>query len=635
MCGIAGLIGADASREPVERMVTALRHRGPDDCGVEVVELAASRVALGSTRLAIIDLSQGGHMPMRDGPTGNLIVYNGEAYNFRELRSALQALGEEFVSRTDTEAVLKAYARWGPACVTRLRGMFAFAIWDAEKRELFLARDRLGEKPLYYRAGAAFAFASEVRALLASGLVERRVDGAALDVHLFNGFLVSPLTLVRGVFSLLPGHWMRVSSTGQVLETRRYWCLPPIEAPAAPVEEVLEQARACLVDAVRLRLVSDVPLGAFLSGGVDSATLVALMARLGSENHTFSITFEEPTYDESVHSRRAADALGTRHHEVRLRRADFMGWLPDALAAIDQPTFDGLNTYSVARAAKEHGLTVALSGTGADEIFGGYPFFRTVPWLARLAPFTRLAPTRLAAWLQRMDWPPAGIAKTLELLSFAAGCATRSAATAAAYQTAQLLHPIWVRRRLRAEASASEVSWFGLPPAFVDALRADCEGAGPLERVSRLALRLFLGERCLRDADSMSMGVSLEVRTAFTDHVFLESILRIAATRRCSGAPDKPLEWRLAEPLLGAQIPRRRKQGFIFPFELWLRQADMARTMREAFHDDQLVLSVGLCPNALRQWAERFSDAHRPLPWSRLWALYVLLNWCRLHRVSL
>ena len=269
--------------------------------------------------------------------------------------------------------------------------MFAFAIWDSTRGELVRARDRLGEKPLYSYAHperALFVFASEVRALLASGLVPRLLDHSALSVYLHNGFVVSPWTLVRGVRSLLPGHWMRIDTQGRVVGQGRYWRLP--SARSGGTEGVqshahIEALREVLAEATAQRLVSDVPLGAFLSGGLDSSSIVAIMTRFSNSVRTFSVGFPEPDYDESTYAQWVSSRFRTEHRAVTITAEEFGHWLPDGLAAMDQPTFDGLNTYCVARTARASGLTVALSGLGGDELFGGYPHFQQVPAIARVA----------------------------------------------------------------------------------------------------------------------------------------------------------------------------------------------------------------------------------------------------------
>jgi asparagine synthase (glutamine-hydrolysing) len=642
MCGIAGVMSSRPGAGAEAGMIAALSHRGPDDQGVVSLEAGGRWVSLGSTRLAIIDLSPAGHMPMQDPSSGNWIAYNGEVYNFRELREQLESYGETFSSGTDTEVILKGYRRWREDVVGRLRGMFAFAIWNQASQELFLARDRLGEKPLYYHASPAgtFVFASEVRALLGSGLIDRRLDEDAAAGFLGSGFMTSPLTTVRGVRSLLPAHWMRVSREGRVLERVQYW--RPV-APSPPCGEDGEGLLGeTLAEAVRMRLVSDVPIGAFLSGGLDSSILVALMARAGPRVRTFSVTFDEADYDESVYSSWVAKRFGTEHSEVRLRAADFTGWLSAALDAMDQPTFDGINTYCVARAAKATGLTVALSGLGADEIFGGYPFFRTVPWLRRLAwlagslPYSvrRSLDARLvcrglrvaAPWKLAEAWGEPGHGQTGNV-----------PAMLAAYQATQLLFPRWVRERLLSPGPNHDGTGhaFGLPEEFLAFLQSDADAGGADNAVSLLALRLFLGERCLRDTDTMSMAVSLEVRAAFTDHPFLQEALGVPAERRCQGAPHKPFLRSLFRQHLGADYPSRKKQGFRLPLDTWLRSGRILGLIQDALSNRRLLSEVGLDTGAVSGLLAAYRRGRPRIPWSRLWALYVFVRWCEKNRVSL
>jgi asparagine synthase (glutamine-hydrolysing) len=633
MCGIAAVIGGGQAGAGVASMVEALRHRGPDDSGSR--QPPGTEVVLGCARLAIIDLSPAGHMPMEDPATGNVIAYNGEVYNFLELRRDFERDGEAFLSGTDTEVLLRAYAKWGPDFVVRLRGMFAFALWDAGRREILLARDRLGEKPLYYRPGPPFVAASEIRALLASGLVERRLDPVALDSYLVNGFVVSPHTILKGVRSLLPGHLLTVGEHGRVLGERRYWQLPvPASGDSRPDVAAL---RSELARSVGERLISDVPLGAFLSGGLDSTTVVGLMAAAGGEVRTFSITFDDPVYDESEHSRRAAARFGTRHTEVRLTRPQFEANVDEGVAALDQPSFDGLNTYFVSRAARESGLTVALSGTGADELFGGYPFFSQVKHLAaarRLATGASNLTGSAAAWLARRVRRVSGAGKLLDLFDAPVPSGME---TVAAYQVSQTLFPRWSRDRLVTDevGAAAATNWRGLPEPFLAALQQEVAGCGSVDATSRVALRLFLGERCLRDADATSMAVSLEVRAPFVDHAFVEAALAVPAPDRCAGVPDKPFEWDLAAPILGKGHTRRRKQGFIFPFERWLRDEGRARALSAVLVSPDRVEAAGLRPDGVRDVLAPFFAGSTSVPWSRPWSLFVLLQWCERHRVHL
>ncbi|HZF67021.1 MAG TPA: asparagine synthase (glutamine-hydrolyzing) [Gemmatirosa sp.] len=650
MCGIGGLIGprvAELDAAAVERLIGAQRHRGPDDEGIERIPTRAGVCCLASRRLAILDLSPAGHMPMADRGTGNVVVYNGEVYNFRALREDLERSGARFLSGTDTEVVLRAYARDGAACLERLQGMFALAIWDEARQELLLARDRAGEKPLYYVAQPGlFAFASEVRALLASGVVDPCLDPDAIAVFLANGFAISPQTLVRGVRSLLPGHWMRVAADGRVIESGAYW-LPPAPDPAlcdpAALEEHLVRGGELLEEAVTMRLVSDVPLGVFLSGGLDSTCIAAIARRAGGDLRTVSVAFAEKGFDESGSSRGVAAALGTRHTELPLTNAAFWSWMPDVLAGLDQPSFDGANSYCVSRAAKEAGLTVALSGIGADELFGGYPFFRVVPLLDRLA---RADGGRAGRWARPhvRAWAGDGAAlshltgawKVVDLLTHDLRDGKRTDVIDT-YQSAQTLFPSWARRALRAGAgvgaSVAGDAAFGVPPDRRASLQADVEELDVPGATSLLAWRLFLGERCLRDTDAMSMAVSLEVRAPFTDHRLVEHVLRIPGPLRCAGAPEKRLAWRMMRPYVDGVLPFRRKQGFIFPLRLWLRSPAGVAALEDVFLDERLLHNIGLDAAAVAALWRCFLSAPRSVPWSRVWAVFVFADWCRRYGV--
>ncbi len=376
MCSISGIVSvADWTREAVQRMNAAQSHRGPDDCGVVRIKALEGEVVLGNTRLAIIDTSPAGHQPMNDPETGNWITYNGETYNFKELRREIGS--GPWLSNTDTEVVLRAYSKWGVDAFRRMRGMFALAIWDHAQQQLLLARDPLGIKPLYYFvAKDRLLFASELRALLASGLTPRRLSTAGVDSYLANGSVESPLTIIEGIRQLLPGHYLQVKADSGIEVTEVEFAeRRSVHAPSDR-DEAVARLRSELEETVRLHLVSDVPLGVFLSGGMDSSALVALMSRMDQRPKTFSVVFDENTFTEAPFSRAIAERFNTEHSEIRLSEQRLIQLLPDAIAAIDQPTMDGINTFVVSRAVKNAGITVALSGLGGDELFAGYPSFR-------------------------------------------------------------------------------------------------------------------------------------------------------------------------------------------------------------------------------------------------------------------
>jgi asparagine synthase (glutamine-hydrolysing) len=643
MCGIAGIIAPFGSFRPetLSRMVRAISHRGPDDCGFEQLQGSGSDIWLGNTRLAILDLSPAGHQPMTDPESGNWIVYNGEVYNYREIREDLEGRGVYFQSGTDTEVLLKAYGEFGPDCVERFRGMFAFAIWDSRKQELFLCRDRAGEKPLYYCSPqpGVFLFASEIRAILASGLAARRLDPASVEIFLTNGFSVSPKTMVVGIQSMMPGHWFRVGPDATILERKCYWSLAKSKHPSNGHGMLSLMGRE-LSDSVRMRLISDVPLGAFLSGGLDSSTICALMKREESDVRTFSVSFQETDFDESKYSRWVARHFQTQHTEVVLGKADFFDVLPAALAGMDQPTFDGLNTFCVAQAARKSGLKVALSGAGSDELFGGYPFFGWVSRLAKTRPLVSLLPgpwsrSLSELFLKNSNHGLSGIMKAAQLLEERKGSADHY--LIAAYQTTQTLFPSWVRRKLllgRQPGNSQDIE-LGLPQEFLLSLRSEIQGEDPVSSISKIAYRLFLGERCLRDIDTMSMAVSLEVRAPFVDHVFVNSALDFPGKLRCRGVPDKPVLQRIVRPLLGDDYPWRRKQGFTFPFRYWLRDLPRWDYFHEVTKDEHLFEDVGLDIRPAQQLFDSFFQNRSGVPWSRIWAIVVLLAWCKQHRMSL
>src|SRR6266478_1789021 len=411
MCGICGVIGferTDQAEAVTRRMMEALWHRGPDEDGL----LVAPCVALGMRRLSIIDLS-GGRQPVFNEAGNVAVVYNGEIYNYRQLRGTLEGRGHVFGTHSDTEVIVHAYEEWGEECLRELRGMFAFALWDARvsgtsgdgarHARIFLARDRLGIKPLYYSsANGAFLFASEVRALMASGWIAPRVAADSLEAYLLFGSVAEPSTLVEGVFSLPPGHSITLQANAPPADLRpkRYWdfsaaALQIDSARPKNFKEAAKQLRSLLEETVRDHLIADVPLGVFLSSGLDSTALVALASRCQSDLRTFTVVFPEQRFSQSKISRETAKHFKTNHQEVRLAPDQVLAQLDDAVNALDQPTMDGLNTYFVSRAAHLAGLKVALSGLGGDDIFGGYSTFTAVPKAAFVAGLGRWVPRPL------------------------------------------------------------------------------------------------------------------------------------------------------------------------------------------------------------------------------------------------
>jgi asparagine synthase (glutamine-hydrolysing) len=626
MCGILGLVGKrSADLDRALRLGTrALAHRGPDDEGVEVLTLSSDPqrcVGLGSRRLAIQDLSPAGHMPMLDPPTGNWVVFNGEIYNFKHIRHELEKLGHRFCSHGDTEVLLKAYGEWREQSLSRLAGMFAFALWEERKERLFLSRDRLGLKPLYYYASPdSFLFGSEIRALLATGLVPRRLDMAGIASYLAFGAVQDPLTVIEGVRSLPPGHtlvWEKNHS-----EIRPYWSLPEVAARPPETDdpgEAVAAVRELLQRAVSERLISDVPIGAFLSGGLDSSSVVAMATEVSPEPiDTFSIVFGDKEFSEASYSNRVAREFGCRHHQIQLTETQLREQIPDALSSMDQPTVDGVNSYVISRATKAAGITVALSGLGGDEVFAGYSTFHSVP---RMMSFQRyagwLAPVGrgLSSFLDRN--------KTNRFSKMLALAGNHYYGNQPYFLSRALFLPRTLRRLLPQQSADNDNlmntwSWEEL----VEQVRA----LDPVNRVSLLEASTYMANTLLRDTDCMSMANALEVRIPFLDHRLWEYVLPLAGRLKLDSRLPKPLLVGAAGQRLPEEVYLRRKMGFTLPFERWMRNGLKAGLERELLYpapNGHLPLDTG---QVARVWKAFLAGE---TSWSRPWALFALKQWVR------
>lgn len=644
MCGIAGAVGRVDPEvvAAVERATAAQAHRGPDQDGLWTSLPRADRgrgVVFGHRRLSILDLSEAGRQPMVDAESGVVIAFNGEVYNFDELGRELRALGVELRSTSDTEVILKAYARWGEAVIGRLRGMFALALFDPRDETVLLARDRLGIKPLYLaeRDGSVL-FASELRGLLASGRVERRLDRAGLMRFLWHGFVPGPGTLIEGVRLMPAGTTTRIGLDGTLREPRRYWRIPSAAAPSSADDEEASVRRVgeALEDAVRMRLVADVPLGVFLSGGVDSSAVAALAQRAADAPvTTFNIRFEEGRYDESPYARQVADALGTAHREVTLTEGDFTAHLDDALRSIDQPTFDAINTYFVSRAVKEAGLTVALAGTGGDELFGGYASFVDLPRARRVAERLRGVPEpilgRLARVATRLKTGRASEVPPQTRWGKLADALGTGGDLLALYQVSYGLFTRELSRGLALRPDDG-VEW-GLDPSAAAELRALIAGEPELHAISQLELSSFIGERLLRDTDAASMAVSLEVRVPLLDHVVVETVARLPEPARFAPLRKKALLKKLVSKELDPSIFDRPKAGFELPLAVWCKKG-LGPELSDTFRDVVHAYRLGLDGEAVGRLWRAFEKGGPGIYWSRVWALFVLMRWCREHGVT-
>ncbi|HXM68269.1 MAG TPA: asparagine synthase (glutamine-hydrolyzing) [Candidatus Acidoferrum sp.] len=630
MCGIVGAVGSpdQVQEESLLQGLAALEHRGPDDSGWQVIRESGpqpSLIFLGNRRLAILDLSPAGHQPMQDRETGNWIVYNGEIYNFREVRSELGSCGVAFHSHSDTEVILKAYSKWGTQCLDRFRGMFAFAIWDARTRVLFLARDRFGEKPLYYfHRDGLFLFSSEVRSLLQTGLIARQIDEVGLMQFLRYGSVSNPDTLIKGIHSLPPAHFALLRE-GE-LTLRKYWDLNSAERDlAAPGEvrhigpETIAELRTQLEDAILLRTVSDVPVGVFLSGGIDSSALVALLSSRHSSLSTFSVVFNESDYSEAEYSRSISTRFGTDHHEIEISSREVMMSLPHIVGAMDQPTVDGVNTYIISRETRRMGLKVALSGLGADEIFAGYETFTAVPRMERVAWYASTVNPALRRKLAA--WTSLATLKRGPRMEKMAALIAGDRGIPHPYALARTLFMPRLLRQLSlaGDGRSAESAMRPLADIAKSAARFD-----PFNRNSYFELRHYMTNTLLRDSDFMSMAHGLELRVPFIDHKLVEFLFRIpGALKLKSGAP----KWLLTEALQGAlpqQAVQRPKRGFTFPFDLWLKK-EMRHDIEDSLLDSTASLIDGVDRKfVVKVWKDFLAGR---TTWSRPWSLYVLKQW--------
>ncbi|HEY6477728.1 MAG TPA: asparagine synthase (glutamine-hydrolyzing) [Polyangia bacterium] len=636
MCGIAGAAGFidDKSVAAVRQMSDAEAHRGPDDQGQWTSGTAEGfGVSLAHRRLAIVDLTPAGAQPMRNPATGDILTFNGEIYNFKLLRQELTARGARFVSNSDTEVILHAYAAWGIEAFRRFRGIFAFALWDARQRVLHLCRDPMGVKPLYWTVqGRTLYFASELRALLTVG-VERRLYPPAVATFLWHGYVVGPRTIIEGIELLPAACHATVSGDELTPVATEYWTLPQ----ATPGTSTPESVTDALRETIRMQLVSDVPLGVCLSGGVDSTVITTLAAETAdTELRTFTLGFDERELDESNNALVVAEALGTKHASLRLAESDFKRQLPAALESIDQPTFDGVNTYFLSRAMREAGMTVALAGTGGDELFGGYKSFVDLPRAARvgrwLEPFSRMLTGFTGAATQgALDL---GIVPPQTRWGKLADVVACQGDFVDLYQAEYGLFS----RALFARLSRPLALTGQVASGLTVEQRARYEEVGGYERslhaISSLELTSFIRERLVRDMDAASMAVSLELRVPFLDHAFIEAVAGLDTAERFEPLGKKALLRRATEARIDPATLERPKSGFVLPMDAWCRRA-MRQRIDDMYNDEALCARVGIDGRTAVALWRSFLAGGPGLYWSRVWAVFVLLDWCSRHRVSL
>lgn len=624
MCGIAGFIDfRDASNARVEEeraqiledMCRVITHRGPDDLGL----MLRPGVALGMRRLSIIDLASG-HQPISNEDGAVTIVFNGEIYNYRELQTLLQSRGHRFATNSDTETIVHAYEEFGASCLNHLRGMFAFAVWDDREKRLFIARDRVGKKPLYYsvtRSGT-LVFGSELKSLLEHPDVTRDINPQALDAYFSLGYVPDPISIFENIEKLPPGHHLTFSNGRLAVE--RYWDFSyESNGNGHSASDYLDELRALLDEAVKLRLVSDVPLGAFLSGGIDSSTVVALMTRhMDQPVKTFSIGFNEDSYSELKYARLTAKKLGTEHHEF-LVTPDICDVVDQLTWHFDEPFADSsaIPTYVVSKLAREH-VTVVLTGDGGDELFAGYSRYITerqrkkfdfVPRIVRegvMDPLSRRLPH--GAWgrnyLHNVSLDP--IARYLDNVSVFTSLNKSS------------LYTSDFSDQLR---DMSQLN------SYFRELSGNVKTDAKLDSLLYIDSKTYLPGDILTKVDRMSMAVSLEARVPLLDHKLIEFVTRIPASMKMAGLETKHLFKRAVADLVPAEVLNRPKQGFGVPIQQWINQ-QLRERIRDTLNDPR-TLQRGY---VARSHVEILLDEHergRRDHAMALWALLMLELWHR------
>lgn len=621
MCGITGVIrfkDGFSGWGMAEQMTQALQHRGPDAGGF----FDDGSVSLGHRRLSIIDLSPAANQPMSDHSNRYYIVFNGEIYNFREIKALIPEY--PFRTHTDTEAILAAYGKWGPDCLSYIAGMFAFAIWDAQRQELFIARDRLGVKPLYYyKSEEGLLFASEIRALLASGIVDKKLNLGAVSEFLQYQSVSQPHTVISGIQSLSAGSYMLITKYRQ--ETVKYWNITgkrqdfDLGDPLNVKQEIYRRLR----QSVERRMISDVPLGAFLSGGIDSSAVVGLMASVSAEPvNTFTVGFNEKEYDESEYAKVVARKFNTKHHYLNLDPTTFIDQLAPALNAMDTPSGDGINSYVVSKAIRETGIKVALSGVGGDELFAGYPIFRQYLKLKKWekawkigSPFRSLASallikkgsTRIDRYRQILKSPDLTIGNIYPIFR-------------------QILSPGML-------TDCTNLPISGSSHVISEMLKSKQIEIGEFPLLSQVSIAEYLAytrNTLLTDMDQMSMAVSLEVREPFFDHDLIEFVLNVPDDQKFPEYPKRLLVESL-NGLLPNEVVHRKKQGFVFPWNIWMKKELFSFCDR---HIQSICQREFIKRDSLLLYWKRFLQNDASIRWMEIWLFVILEYWLQKNEIK-
>lgn len=622
MCGIAGIYGLK-DRIDRENLVSSMNkqmaHRGPDNSSIFSDEL----VTLGHRRLSIIDTVDSSNQPMNSNCGNFTIVFNGEIYNYQELKK--QLTGYSFKTNSDTEVLLAGYKKWGKSILQKLNGMFAFAIWDQTEKSLLIARDRLGIKPLYYVSKEnSFAFASEISPLIKLPFVSKELNRDSLVDYMRYFTVHAPDTILKDVSVLMPGTYMLISENETQIE--KYWDVRKDFSRKGynlSIEETQREVNSLLSESVKRRLVSDVPFGAFLSGGIDSSLVVGLMSEHSSNVNTFNISFQEKEFSEAKYAKIVADKFATNHTEIELTPNHLLEIIPDALEAQDFPSLDGFNTYLVSKVTKEAGVTMALSGLGGDELFAGYDVFKRLStikdnfWISSFPSALRVLPTSFLKLVK----PSISSDKLHE--SFKQD-----------FLDLEYLYPI--TRQVFLDDSVGKILNTSLSEnRILKRLKSDIafgtEGYDIpyLSKISYAEINTYLQNILLRDTDVMSMASSLEVRVPFLDHKLVEFVFGVLDEQKYPHSPKKLLVDSFKD-ILPSEVVNRPKMGFVFPWEKWLK-----RELKTLVEDklDSFSKRDFVNEKEIYDLFDKFLKGNKRINWSRIWGIVVLENWLSKHNI--
>lgn len=626
MCGIAGILNLKSEKnlnEPIRNMTNALAHRGPNAEGFYV---ETNTVALGQRRLSIIDLSTSANQPFIDDSGRYILIFNGEIYNYLDVKPLLSEYN--FKTTSDTEVILAAYIKWGTDCLKHLNGMFAFAIWDIEEQTLFVVRDRLGIKPVYYYIdNQHFIFSSEIRSLLSSGFIPRHLDKDALRDYLNFQSVYAPATIIKNVFQLMPGEYAVVSSNG--MQKAFYW-----RAETSPngfeipnKETAQKKVRELLTASIERRMMSDVPLGAFLSGGIDSSAVVALMAQASERPiDTFTVSFAEKQFDESRFADIIAKKYNTNHTAIRLTPDDFLKELPAALDAMDAPSGDGLNTYVVSKATKNAGITVALSGLGGDELFAGYSYFRHFQKVKTAFPlYWRIPQAVRSPFLslvhKAMPSNPK-VKRFVDILN-------------APQPSIEDIYPQMRRINTEGEVNALLNEGKTTDSTIYQLLKERQTAIDKLPPLSHFTMGELLGYTLnvlLKDTDQFSMASALEVREPFFDYKLVEYVLKVPDVFKFDKSTPKALLVGALQDLLPNEIVNRPKMGFSFPWKHWLLH-ELHAFCQE--HIDYLSQYDVFNEHAIQEeWSAFQKTNGEKSSYVKIWQMVVLSYWLKKNNIT-